>query len=611
MTIPYLIFTDCCDETVVINLRLDTTVFNPFNPNPWASPHTPGVYVYNGPTVTYPTSGITLETGRCYSVTYSTGGAPVLLYDEIQNQDLFQYTGKEDCAEENITDADFGQCESCIDPCYKLINCDGKAFHTITDLSAVVNTHITIDGSTDCWFVVDTPEECGGFTNEVIVTGACSDCICNCYEVTGTGTVSYVGCDNVYYTGVLVPLRTCALTVPNFDADGSGTISTSDACVDGECPAICYKLTECTSGDIIHSNSPGLFAYVGSIVSIEGHLGCYTVEIEAGDCECPIDIIVTASYVDCDACEPTVAYRLIYCDNEEQIVYTTQDLSAYVGMTIELSDPCGCYIVEEINITPPSDTTVVIVASFENCTDCQSKFYKLVSCDPADPDTYTSSDLSLYIGKVVQLVGCEKCFTVEETRFPINPVGVTVYSYHTDCVECLKDFPCRCSTIYNEGDVAATFEYIMCDGDTGVTALVPAKSRSERYCVIRWLTGTLPLYHGNCTQAAPDDPWTCPTQDYPVKSVRPGYNTPACSIEKYEKISCNFGEAYYREVVEKRYGVSNCCPQDIDKWTVKKELIELQALIDPAYTCSVTPSGCCVCSDISGCSCSTPKTCSS
>ena len=614
-TLNYYILTDCCDASIKFNVRISG--IDPFH-------SLPSVWLYSGPDTDHTSTTGTrpIEKDKCYRVEEASGPiGTVLGYDVLQNSSQFAYTGKSLCSDKNIQNADYAQCPPCITPCFKLTNCDGKSFFTITDLTAYINTFITINGSVDCWFVEESNNSCAGVTTTVIYTSACSACTCKCYSVTGTGTVSYIGCDNKAYSGVLVPLQTCALTKPTFDADGVGTVTTGASCVDGRCPEVCYKLTECTSGVIIHSRSSNLFAYIGSAVSIEGHAGCYTVAVELGVCECPIDIIIAAEYVDCTACKPTIAYRLTYCDNDEQIVYTTQDLSAYEGKVVELEDPCGCYLVEEINVVPPSDTAVTVNAGgFDTCIECQTIYYKLTSCDGADPVTYTSTDLKSYVGKVIQLVGCEKCFTVAVyTGVPTNPVTVTFYSEHTDCAACLKDFACRCSTIYNEATEAKTFTYIDCDGATKTTASVAAKSRSERYCVIRWTTGTLPLYHGNCTQADADSPWTCPVQTYPVKTIKPGYNTPACSIEKYEKISCNFGEQLYKSVVEKRYGVSSCCPEEIDKWTIKKELIELKALVDPDYTCTAASSSCC-CTNTSSCSCgcscgtctcSAPATCSS
>jgi len=63
-------------------------------------------------------------------------------------------------------------------------------------------------------------------------------------------------------------------------------------------------------------------------------------------------------------------------------------------------------------------------------------------------------------------------------------------------------------------------------------------------------------------------------------------------------------------VLKARYGISNCCDAPDDKWLIKKELIDLAALVDPNYTCTVSTCGCTT--DTCGCGCSsTPKTCNS
>jgi hypothetical protein len=83
------------------------------------------------------------------------------------------------------------------------------------------------------------------------------------------------------------------------------------------------------------------------------------------------------------------------------------------------------------------------------------------------------------------------------------------------------------------------------------------------------------------------------------RTVKPGYNTPICTPEKYDMITCNFADIIYKIVLEKRYGITNCCPEEDDKWLIQKELIDLQALKDPNYNCPECP-----------CSCNSGKTCS-
>jgi hypothetical protein len=84
------------------------------------------------------------------------------------------------------------------------------------------------------------------------------------------------------------------------------------------------------------------------------------------------------------------------------------------------------------------------------------------------------------------------------------------------------------------------------------------------------------------------------------RTVRPGYNTPICTPAKYDEITCRFADILYKIALEKRYGITNCCPEEDDKWLIKKELIDLQALKDPNYNCPE-----CICSCHSGNTCST------
>jgi hypothetical protein len=86
------------------------------------------------------------------------------------------------------------------------------------------------------------------------------------------------------------------------------------------------------------------------------------------------------------------------------------------------------------------------------------------------------------------------------------------------------------------------------------------------------------------------------------KSVTPGYNTPGCEAWKYEEISCRAAEAMYKQVLELRYGISNCCPEEDKQYIVQKELIDLAALYDPAYPCSTNSCGC-----NNNCNCSTAE----
>lgn len=128
-----------------------------------------------------------------------------------------------------------------------------------------------------------------------------------------------------------------------------------------------------------------------------------------------------------------------------------------------------------------------------------------------------------------------------------------------------------------------------------------------------YLTGPYTVQIEKGPKCGSSDLYTCPPPTYPKRFIRPGYFTPHCDTEKYEKFACKSSEILYKIVLEKRYGITNCCP-DTDlgqRWIVKKELADLQGALDPNYTC--TPAGtCCNNTPTCGCGCnSAPKTCKS
>jgi hypothetical protein len=65
------------------------------------------------------------------------------------------------------------------------------------------------------------------------------------------------------------------------------------------------------------------------------------------------------------------------------------------------------------------------------------------------------------------------------------------------------------------------------------------------------------------------------------RRVKPGYDTPACPPDYTEKVNCTFGEAMYEEVLAKRYGLEDCCVIDAQRWTIKKELLDIKVLNIP------------------------------
>jgi photosystem II stability/assembly factor-like uncharacterized protein len=85
----------------------------------------------------------------------------------------------------------------------------------------------------------------------------------------------------------------------------------------------------------------------------------------------------------------------------------------------------------------------------------------------------------------------------------------------------------------------------------------------------------------SCEDCLPKPPPPPPVDLHP-RRVKPGYYTPGCSPEYTEKVSCNFGDQMYNEMLIARYGLTICCEVDRIKWEIKKQLLDLRAIYDPS-----------------------------
>ena len=616
--LQFLIFQSCCTSTYILFRGSDVASYF-------------GVREYLG----------TLVDGLeniCYSITIGNVGdmlvPDVAAYNALPSPPAFieGVTFSTLSAVNTACELYIAECPSCFPPqCYTLYACDGESFNTTIDLSGYLNSFITIIDALGVksgpWFVLETNGPCTDAINTFTVDPETPEpCIPQCYDIQGTGKVNYIGYDLVLNTSYL-PIKLCSYIYPQ--VIGSYSITEYGECrfneTGLECPPLCFILTNCATGQTYNSNSQNLINNVGQVVTINGYDGCYTVQINMGECTCPINATVITSYATCQDCLPIIAYKLTNCTNPAQVQYTYQDLSTYVGHGVELE--CGqCWIVEQIDYAPPSVQVIVIAFDFENCTACARTYYKLEDCAGIEPDAYTYTDLSAYVGLVIKLKDCAACWKVTETREILSPASIVTFEQeYVDCLTCQSDAPCLCSTIRNDQTIATSFAYVDCVGNKQfTTSILPGKT-SDKVCLQRWLDNVdktnYVKYYGDCTFNL--DQFTCPPPVYNLVSVRPGYNTPACSIEAYERITCKAAQILYRNVLTLRYGISNCCPEDDEYWLIKKELIDLAALYDPAYPCAPNnPCGCgcgsqgscgssCGCGQPDDCSCNQPRSCNS
>jgi hypothetical protein len=255
---------------------------------------------------------------------------------------------------------------------------------------------------------------------------------------------------------------------------------------------------------------------------------CWRIEVST-DCTVPVSVLYSEYHPTCIEClsKNAVNYELINCNTGDIVVYTSTDLSEYVGTIISVQEyPDDCWFVRALTSQIPSDITVTFTDQFPSCQVCNSQYYLLEDCDidNPEPNIITLTDLSAYItppGQVVTLNNCpDKCWIVSETDLTVGAQTVHVIDNHLSCEDCI----------------------------------VPP------------------------TPVVPDPPV--------YKSIRPGYNTPACTPAQYERIVCNFSEGVYRQVMVERYGITPCCGEDDIRWEIRNEIVKLKAIKDPDYNCT-------------------------
>jgi len=621
LALQYLAFTSCCTETTILFKGIDASSYF-------------GVREYLGPLV----NGLE---NSCYSIEIGAVGdlivPDVTAYNALPTPPAYIEGITFSVLSAIYTDCTFytAECPQCNPQCYTLYACDGQSFNTTVDLSGYLNSFITISDAfgsiSGPWFVVENNGTCDNAVDTITVEPTTPDpCTPICYNVTGTGKITYIGYDLVLNTAT-APFKFCSYIYPQVES--TALVTAYGDCIFTEttleCPLLCFLLTNCEDDTITYnSNSQNLINHIGQVVTINGYDGCWEVSLNDGICDCPINATVLTSYATCEECLPIIAYKLINCTNPAQVQYTYQDLSAYVGHGVELE--CGqCWVVEQIDYAPPSVQVITIAFDFENCVACGRTYYKLEDCAGILPDAYTFTDLSDYIGRVIKLKDCDTCWKVTETREVLSPASIVTFEQeYVDCLACQIDAPCLCSTIRNDKAIAATFQYVDCFGERLTTPSILPGETSDKICLQRWLNDVEKTnyvkYYGDCTQAGTRlSPWACPPPVYHLRTVKPGYNTPACSAEKYERISCKAAQILYRNVLTLRYGISNCCPEEDQNWLIKKELIDLAALYNPAFPCVPNdPCGCgcgsqgscgsgCGCGQPNDCSCNQPRSCNS
>lgn len=261
----------------------------------------------------------------------------------------------------------------------------------------------------------------------------------------------------------------------------------------------------------------------------------------------------------------SIQFRVKIISNNQEIVIepsnltpdnicTTYVVGAYINITLEgstvpcaqileLGDSCGpsqnpCSsdpndLINDLGaVTPGYENAIIAIAS---------PVYVLTDCEGIAPTTQsTVSQLELYDGKVIKFISAS-----EEEGKPT-------------CLQVEKQICDQGLPEFNFGAVIVTD------------------------------------YFSTCVECLTVKPTTI--EEVKKRSVSPGYNTPGCLPDYYDKVSCKFSESLYQEVIKKRYGIDFCCENDTDKWDIKKELLDLAAITDPNICETICPTDVVECS---------------
>ncbi len=461
------------------------------------------------------------------------------------------------------------------------------------------NPDVIIDWETEVFITFPTCEDCVNATNPDI------DCLCS--DVTNTGLVTdswrYIDCDgNLVSDLEVLPGETSEKLCVRQWLNQNGDIRFYGECINGECPKF-YLLTNCSNEEnTFCSNSVLLEQYVDTNIAVtlygkEYEGKCYTITLTE-ECLSPVNVTVNQVFAEgCVTCQAQfiVNYELVNCV-DDTILYTSTDLSTYVDQTVRLSVyGNNCYYVRVLTTGIPSDTPVEVTESFADCPECLSQYYLLTDCAGNAAPIVTITDLIDYKGSVVRLTSCpDICWSVTDTFYDPNYQNVVVLDDYIDCPECLLIVTkVTCVTFTNNNEVQVSVDYTNSEGIAGKID-VASRSTSAKVCAIEWnlQANVTATEYGECIDNV------CPPTIQPRRSVTPGYNTPVCSTEYYENVECNFAEWMYKDVLQKRYGISNCCPEELTKWEIKHDMLMLDVLINPDYECTATdPCGCVTSSD--------------
>lgn len=180
-----------------------------------------------------------------------------------------------------------------------------------------------------------------------------------------------------------------------------------------------------------------------------------------------------------------------------------------------------------------------IIDIYTECTDCNAVCYLITDCTDPALVYYTEVNMEVYVGKTIQYRNEDKLFCATVSSFVCREVP--------------------------EEELPPVFVFAIDD------------------CF------------DTCEECYPPKPPEPGKFELNQRTVKPGYDTAACTPAYWDKIKCKFSEAVYQHMASIRYGIEFCCNADMEKWVIKNELLDLAAITDPDIcneTCDESKTDC-------------------
>jgi hypothetical protein len=160
-----------------------------------------------------------------------------------------------------------------------------------------------------------------------------------------------------------------------------------------------------------------------------------------GQCECSTSNYTTCCY-DLTNCKDGSLYATVNTNN-----LNFDYLASYVGSIIVFEGLEEClFVTVSSNCSNSTPLEVITITnSYTTCQECQefiqtNPCYIITNCDNPELYFHTNTDLSSYVGKVIQILEYPNtCWTIVETFNCTGEfINVTIVNVYDDCECCLK-----------------------------------------------------------------------------------------------------------------------------------------------------------------------------